>query len=298
MPSGHAETITIICTLLYNYKYINLDTCIFIILVISLQRVISQKHTITQVLFGNIIGLLYSLLYVKLSHNLFIGIFTVILLGFLLLLLILIDIDLKVHEPVPKWIDKNIIPIIEKKQNISIVHKIISLYNNCIDQNTILYISWKKLEDYLDILITKIKETNIKFDAVVGIKSGGAIISDYVSKKLGLLNYKIKIKNNSNDNSFLFHNVKKNILKNYGNNIIIEGIDDDLLNKNIILLDENVDSGMTMYSAIKYLKSKKINIVKPYCICYLNKTHKKFDKYKIDYVTNDEIIIWPWGYDN
>ena len=34
----------------------------------------------------------------------------------------------------------------------------------------------------LDIIIYKIQESGIKYDAVVGIKTGGAIISDYISK--------------------------------------------------------------------------------------------------------------------
>ena len=52
MPSGHAEIITIICSLLYYHKYINIQSCLIIITIISLQRVVSKRHTFVQILFG------------------------------------------------------------------------------------------------------------------------------------------------------------------------------------------------------------------------------------------------------
>ena len=64
MPSGHAETITILCILLYHYKYINLPLCIITIIIVSLQRVVSKRHTFSQIIFGMILGLLYCLLYI------------------------------------------------------------------------------------------------------------------------------------------------------------------------------------------------------------------------------------------
>ena len=50
-----------------------------------------------------------------------------------------------------------------------------------------------ELENYLDIIVERIRNSGKHYDAVVGIKTGGAIISDYVSLKLGLPNYKIKL---------------------------------------------------------------------------------------------------------
>lgn len=301
MPSGHAETITILCTLLYSYKYINLYCCIFIILVVSLQRVISKKHTFIQVIFGIIMGLLYSLLYNKLGFN---SLIIVLLLGFIIILFIMKNIDNEIHQPLPAWVDECMIPSINKKRNMSLLYKLCPIYINTSNQDKILFNNWKELENHLDIIIDKIKKTNIKFDAVVGIKTGGAIISDYISKKLGLVNYKIKIeKEHMNFSSYnlvntLYDFIQKYKLKNYGKYKITEKINDNLNGKNIILIDESVESGITMDKAIKYLKKKKANIIKPYCISHLNKLDNKFNKNDIDFVFNDNLLIWPWGYDN
>ena len=112
------------------------------------------------------------------------------------------------------------------------------------------------------MLLKKINETNIKYDAVVGIKTGGAIISDYISKKLNIKNYKIKIndskyncnKNKLNYSAFsdFYNKYFKEGKKEYE---ICEKIYDNLENKNMILIDETVGSGVTMKTAIQYLLS-------------------------------------------
>ena len=63
MPSGHAETITILSTLLYLYNFIPLWLCLILILGFSGQRITSNMHTIPQVLTGISFGYLYALLY-------------------------------------------------------------------------------------------------------------------------------------------------------------------------------------------------------------------------------------------
>ena len=68
-------------------------------------------------------------------------------------------------------------------------------------------------------------------------------MSNYISNKLGLKNYKIT---------------------------------DNLKGKNIILIND-----------FKYLKKKKFNIIKSYCISYkLNSD--------TDYATTDKISLYPW----
>ena len=69
-------------------------------------------------------------------------------------------IDKKVNEPIPEWVDKCMIYSINKKQNIGFSYKLPLFYYNCINQSTILYISWKELEIYLDNIITK--QTRLK----------------------------------------------------------------------------------------------------------------------------------------
>lgn len=67
LPSGHAETATIFSLLLWFNKIIPLWVAILFILVVSVQRVISWRHTPFQVIAGIVFGTLYSLLYAKLT---------------------------------------------------------------------------------------------------------------------------------------------------------------------------------------------------------------------------------------
>ena len=87
MPSGHAESATIMFLLLYFYEYISLPVCIILIFICSLQRVLKQYHTIAQVIVGTILGVIYS--YIYKSYNLSIFSFLIVL-SIALLLTVLI----------------------------------------------------------------------------------------------------------------------------------------------------------------------------------------------------------------
>ena len=87
MPSGHAEAGTIMFLLLYYYGYISLPVSIILIFIVSLQRVLKQRHTIAQVIVGTILGVIYS--YIYKSNNLSIFSFLIVLsIAFLLTVLI------------------------------------------------------------------------------------------------------------------------------------------------------------------------------------------------------------------
>lgn len=83
MPSGHAESATILFVLMYFYKYIPLWLCLLLILIVSMQRLFAHRHTPMQVIVGIICGLLYTYIYT--SHNLSILSFGIVLLISLLL---------------------------------------------------------------------------------------------------------------------------------------------------------------------------------------------------------------------
>lgn len=83
MPSGHSETITIFGYILYFYKIIPLWICLFIIFIISFQRVISNKHTVIQVILGIIIGYLYANIYIQMNFSIY-SFFIVLYIGFIL----------------------------------------------------------------------------------------------------------------------------------------------------------------------------------------------------------------------
>ena len=77
MPSGHAEAGTIMFLLLYYYGYISLPVSIILIFIVSLQRVVKERHTIAQVIAGTMCGIIYS--YIYKSYNLSIFSFLIVL---------------------------------------------------------------------------------------------------------------------------------------------------------------------------------------------------------------------------
>jgi membrane-associated phospholipid phosphatase len=83
MPSGHAETATIMFSLLYFNKYLPLWLCILLIFIASLQRLLTHRHTIIQVIAGIVCGLIYTYIYT--SYNLSIFSFSIVILISLLL---------------------------------------------------------------------------------------------------------------------------------------------------------------------------------------------------------------------
>jgi membrane-associated phospholipid phosphatase len=93
MPSSHTETASVVSFLLYFYKIIPLWLCLFIVFVVSTQRVITHMHTINQVLMGAILGYIYAVLYKKFTF----GFIIVFAIGLLLSVLSVYKIDRSVY---------------------------------------------------------------------------------------------------------------------------------------------------------------------------------------------------------
>lgn len=300
MPSGHAETASLVLFLLYFNKVIPLWVCLFFIVCFSVQRIVTNMHTFNQVFVGAFLGLFYAYIFNYFNSS-FIGFALIIFIGLLLCLLCIYKIDKKVKGPIPKWVDNSIYEIIKKKQNVPLYIKVSSLYLNSVIQN-VTYIDWNILEKYLDEIIYKIKSSGINYDAVVGIKSGGAIISDYISLKLGLPNYKIKLmreeyKCKKTSDNTIDDMLKKELLTKQGNYTICEDINDNLEGKNIILIDELVSTGKTMEESYNYLKEQKgAYIVTPICVYFYKWKYK--GNLDINNLFDGTVLVWPWGYDN
>jgi len=297
MPSGHAETSAVFSFLLYFYKIIPLWVCLLIICIICAQRVITNKHTISQVIIGAILGFIYAVLYKRVWY----GFIIIVMIGLLLSILSMYKIDREINGPIPSWVDKSMYESIKKKQSSPFYIKMGSIYANAFIQKR-TFITWNELENYLDKMLERIHNSGIKYNAVVGIKTGGAIISDYISQKLGLPNYKIKLTReeyncNKKPSDTIDNIIKNNVTKVSGKYTICEGIHDNLEGKNIILVDELVSSGKTMEESYKYLKQQKyVNIVYPTCIGFYKSKYK--GSLHINSILNETVLIWPWGYDN
>ena len=304
MPSGHTETTTILCFILYKLNHISLSNMILIICFMCYQRIITNKHTLLQTIIGVTFGLLYSNIYLKIGLS-YKSLIFALFIAFIYINIIILNIDNKVNKKIPEWVDKKMLKYIEKKRNVIYSVKVASIISASLLQNTFLFMSWKDLEYYLDMIIENIRKTNIKYDAIVGLKTGGAIISDYISRKLNIKNYKIKFskkkyecKKTSKD---FFNNYYNEYIKKENSEFMIcEGINDDLKNKNIILIDELVSSGNTMNFAIDYLLSKNVTTIYPTTILSNLKNKNLTHNYNLDYILYCDyvVFVYPWGYDN
>ena len=63
MPSGHAESLTILAYIMYKKGIISGWGCAFIITLVGLQRILYNRHTLLQVVAGTCLGLLYGQIY-------------------------------------------------------------------------------------------------------------------------------------------------------------------------------------------------------------------------------------------
>jgi len=300
MPSGHAETATIFFTLLYVFQFISLPICILFIFLFSIQRIISNMHTGGQVIAGIILGLFYSFIY-STSNLSGIGFLFVFIIGMILTILIVNKINSKLEVPIPDWVDPLMLPSIKKKMETPYYMKMLTIFGNAITKG-VTFLSWKDVELCLDDIIERIQNSNIKYDAIIGIKTGGAIISDYVSKKLNIKNYKVKLTRSEYNcdkkpiNTFS-DLLQKQIFKNYGVYDVCEGINDNLSGKNVILIDETVSSGTTILSTIKYLRDEKqVDVIFPTTISLARQFYK--GDIFINYIIPKLVYVWPWGYDN
>jgi len=298
MPSGHLQSLTLILIILFHYRFISLPLCFGLIFIASLHRVLIHKNTHFQVLAGIILGCICSSIYI--IQGFVKGMVLMFALTFLTILLIIYKIESEINKPIPVWVDTEMYPDIQAKRKTTFIMKFIFILSNFYLKGP-TFISWKTLEDQLDILIEKLKEVP-NVDLIVGIKTGGAIISDYVSKKLQLPNNKIKLSRTEyNCNKKLHHTIdvvyKKAILQDLGDYSICEGIPEDIEGKRIILIDETIDTGKTMVEAMKYLMNdKKAALVVPACIS-LSENKRRLD-FNFIYTMHKTVNTWPWGHDN
>lgn len=296
MPSGHAETITILCISLYYYKIISLEACIILIFVVGIQRIISQRHTLEQVIAGILIGLMYSTLYIKYNFS-----FISVGISLFLVLLYLIILENKITSKmknIPSYIDNELYYYVNKKQNKAYQYKLLEILTIPFLPHKTLFYDYNSLENGLDRYVENNRDLFDSIDYIVGIKTGGAILGNYLSQQLGKPIYYIKPQHkryecnfeNKHKSNIVIQSILYQFYNEYDDYVMCDGINDNIENKIVLLIDESVESGNTINKSIHYLyKEKKVKKVIP--VIY-NKNEK------FNYMTNDIPLIWPWGYDN
>jgi len=295
MPSGHSEIIVIICALLWKLNLLQPPLAAAIILLMGAQRIYSKMHTVSQVAVGFATGALYAMLYMPFTNRPLIIALLAALIPPVLLVLLTYSINRRIQVPTPSWLDPRLAPIVEKKMNASLFNKYLYSMSSISNMSMSPFYSWKVLEEKTDGLIQKIKGP---VDIIVGIKSGGAIVASYMHSKMPQTKlYYMKSKTDKSENPLIWGyeeaiNKKRTIT-------LVEGIDDDISDKNILLIDEIIDSGRTILFAKEYLENtKKVKHVTIAAICIAPKGQAVVDKYDSVYGSTECTSIWPWGYDN
>lgn len=298
MPSGHVEIVTIVSVWFYHLLKLPLVVCL--IAFTCLQRVVSHRHTFLQAGMGVLFGLFYAWIYSSVRYPLVMSLFFV----FLYANILVAYLDDKLKEKTPDWVDPSMYTSIQRKKQIRYDIKVVTTLFPSFQQQRFLFLSWRDLEFYLDQIVDHLRKTGISYDAVVGIKTGGAILSGYIAQKLALPQYHIKLSNAVYQCKKTSGDIYQNYIDVYIRNkpqeyMICEGMDISLEGKNIVLIDEMVSSGGTMNYSIDYLLQKKASHISPVTIISTleSKAHPLIPLYST-FIQNGTAPCWPWGYDN
>jgi uncharacterized protein len=141
-----------------------------------------------------------------------------------------------------------------------------------------LPLSWSQFHQDVFELAKKVEESGQKFDRIVCIDRGGAIVARFLSDFLGL-----KI------SSFVMVAYKE--VGKLSEPKIVEELKTDIKDERILLVDEIIDSGSSFELAIEYLQKlqpKEIATLAPYI--------KPIARIKPDYwqVKTDKWVVFPY----
>jgi len=140
-------------------------------------------------------------------------------------------------------------------------------------------VNWNQVEDYTLSICKEMDRNGYKPEAIVGLLRGGVvparIISDYFGIILDFFTLDVKL--------YKGINLRDDVPK-------IKHFFGDIENKRVLIIDDILDSGMTMNAVLEYFKGKD---VKTATLFWKEKNLKKPDYYcKI--AKENEWIIFPW----
>lgn len=291
MPSGHAEASVFIAWWLYMLGIKNPLVLFLVVVAVCAQRLYSENHTPAQVMAGLATGLLYTIVYAALGSPGYAAVFALVLSACLLLYSTIV-INSNVMASLPQWFDKSLLPIIEKKRNVTLVQKMQDLLIYIGMRGSILFSSWNQFERDIQELSGLIK-TNV--DVVVGLKSGGAIMANYMGAVLKKPACYIKLarKCNRTVGQTYNHIIDELLNKRYDDLVLCEAFECDVRGKDVLLLDEMVVTGNTLKAAKKLIEEMGARSVSVAVF-----ENRLFDP-GFEYTSLKKgYAVYPWGFDN
>ena len=176
MPSGHVETVSLLACMLYYESIIKYERAILMTWLMMYQRCLFDHHTVSQVIVGLGLGYIYSLMYYYTQYS--IG------MTYSLIIIYTTAIFYKIYTnklSYPDWLGDHVKYIIEGNK-LSLTSQIQKLFYMLFFQKNMLYASWNDIEKELDEKLIEFEKMDI--DYIVGITKGGAVIANYLAKKL------------------------------------------------------------------------------------------------------------------
>ena len=257
MPSGHTENITMMMLTLIWYQKIPVLVGLNTILIVMLQRILTYRHTLRQVIGGFFMGCIYTVLYIKTGGYSYSSLIITVLITMLYIFLLEEFISKKIKQ-IPTWLEKERYKTLILKQQSKWTYKqrmfkifksiLYISFNRTHGQKFILYYEYSLLKRDLDEFIKTFDFSQI--DIIMGIGIDGNIIGNYIASQ-----------------------TKKHFT--------IDSI--SINNKKIMLIYGKINNNIG--KEIELLKESK-NIVLPYVYSY---------NVKYPYISDDIPMIWPWG---
>ena len=140
------------------------------------------------------------------------------------------------------------------------------------------YISWTEYGDLADALAEKVRSSGISFDLIIGVARGGIpvamVVSDHVDVPIDIINVK-----------------SYTGIGERGSPTILTTLTEKVEGKNVLLVDDLVDHGLTVHTVREYLEEQK-----PKRLLTAVLFKKPWSKAEPDYFLEvvDKWIVFPW----
>ncbi len=197
---------------------------------------------------------------------------------------------------VPEWFDSELVSSLEAKIDRSkikdedrtldwIMRQVMKVLPSSITGVVTKKHTWKSIEKMIE---KNCADIDYKPDLIIGIKSGGAFIANYVAKCLDVseVDYMHIVHYSDNSRSI----VKSTLTSALKKAVIKEEPKARIIGKQVLLVDDQAGTGSTLETGKDYLIQKNAIGVKTFCLYTRGP--------KVDYCRKKGLMLYtPWGKD-
>ena len=157
------------------------------------------------------------------------------------------------------------------------------------DKNFEIFINEKEINDIISIISNRINESGIINPLFIAILNGSFLFAADLMRKINIPDTEISfLKLSSYDGLSTTGNVNKLI-----------GLSKKIEGRNVIVLEDIIDTGITLEKIISLLEKEKVNSIKIATLLFKPNSYQK--KFQIDYIgksiENDFVVGYGLDYD-